>query len=266
MGLILSDCISCSNCSVEDTMNLNIFRPPDKQNDIPNIESKHRKLFNVKTKSDNTIFAIINTPENETGVIEKCIIFCHGNASDIFHVTDYMKILANNLNVYVVAYDYPGYGISTGDPTENGCYESMESIVDYVKNIINIKEENIFLMGQSLGTGIVIDYAYKHNWSCPIILVAPYKSICTIVYDSALVRIIDKFESSKKIKKLKCPVKIFHGEDDELINISHGKKLYKKLSNKTLEPSWLPNTGHSNILWSIELSELANIINGSNNL
>src|SRR5258705_194298 len=85
------------------------------------------------------------------------------------------------------------------------------------KNNMNIEEKNIILIGQSLGTGIVIDYVSKNKWDSPIILISPYKSIISVVCDSSIVKPIDKFQSLKKIKSITCPVKIFHGKEDKTI-------------------------------------------------
>ena len=53
----------------------------------------------------------------------------------------------------------------------------------------------------------------------------------------------------------------FHGEADELINISHGKTIHEKLGNRALKPSWLIGIGHNDILGEIDLMEVAEVIN-----
>lgn len=265
----LSTCLLCShypeciclNCSIEDSLNATIFQPHNSINNIEKLKSHDCKIFTVKTRSNNIIYGALQKPTVILNVIKKCIVFCYGNSCDMLHIINFAKWLADELNICVVIFDYPGYGDSTGNPTEETCYESMESIINYVQKKMNIKKENIFLIGQSLGTGIVIDYAYKHDWNSPIILISPYKSICKVACDSSLVNPIDKFESLKKIKRINCPIKIFHGEDDKLIPIAHAKKLYKKTNNKLYEPIWLSNIGHNDILNALDITEFFEVVN-----
>lgn len=161
-----------------------------------------------------------------------------------------------------MGYDYIGYGLSEQkSPSEQLCYDSMEATMNYLMNEMKISPKNIFLMGQSLGTGITVDYIYKYEWSNPVILISPYKSICKVVYDTSLVSPIDKYKTLEKLKKIYCPIKIFHGDADDVININHGMTLYKNLNNKSLSPVWLKNIGHNNILDAIEKEHLMEVLN-----
>jgi alpha-beta hydrolase superfamily lysophospholipase len=103
-----------------------------------------------------------------------------------------------------------------------------------------------------LGTGIVVDYAAKHEWLHPIILISPYKSIGTVVFDnpssSIFVSPVDKFKTLDKLSELKCPVKIFHGKKDDVIDIKHAETIFENLPDQTLEPVWIQNADHNNIL------------------
>jgi pimeloyl-ACP methyl ester carboxylesterase len=110
---------------------------------------------------------------------------------------------------------------------------------------------------------IVVDYISKYKWTTPTILISPYKSICKVVLDSSLTRPIDKFRSLSKLSSVKCPIKIFHGEADEVINISHGKEIYKNLGNKTFDPVWLAGIGHNNILEAINNDDIIEVLNYS---
>ena len=55
----------------------------------------------------------------------------------------------------------------------------------------------------------------------------------------------DKFKTINKIKKINCPVKIIHGEKDELIKLSHAKDIYKNLNNKIFTPQWIQYGTHN---------------------
>lgn len=257
---------SCyGSCSVENKMNSLIFRPPITPENHFDLLNTHRSiLFNIQTPNGNIncvlVVPIYRTLHNLNN-IKQYIIFSHGNAEDIFNAFDYLKYLADKLDVVVISYDYPGYGLSNGSPNETNCYDSITFVVSYVKNNLNISDKQILLIGQSLGTGIVVDYVANTKWKSPIILISPYKSIARVILDTSCVRPIDKFETHRKLNDVQCPVKIFHGEKDALINISHGKMIYNGLTDKTFQPTWIPDTGHNDILSKINLDELRNILN-----
>lgn len=241
--------------TVEKSLNSEIFHPPPIHKEIP----KYYKF--TKSANGNRISFVQIFPENfniHSLKNTKFLIWSHGNASNILYMEPHFKYLSNALNIIVIGYDYQGYGYSEGSPTENGCYDDITAIVNYVKGL-NVNEKDIILVGRSLGTGVVIDYAYKNNWKSPIILISPYKTISKVVLDSSIVSLVDKFLSERKIGKLECPVKIFHGTKDKIINISHGKTLYKKLKNHTFEPTWL-DADHHDIIHRIQIKEYESVI------
>ena len=60
------------------------------------------------------------------------------------------------LDCNVLAIDYRGFGDSTGTPSEPGLISDARAVWDYV---IGIGGEEVILMGQSLGTGVVAGLA-----------------------------------------------------------------------------------------------------------
>jgi hypothetical protein len=130
-----------------------IFSPPKiNENTYTNLPNIHK----IKSKNNNNIHFskyLPNNTKNETPNMNY-IIFSHGNACDMSSMNDYLQYLSNELDVCVINYDYCGYGLSTGEANENNCYDSLSSIIKYLlKN--NVVHTNIFLIGQSLGTGVV---------------------------------------------------------------------------------------------------------------
>ena len=245
-------------CSIEDKVNELVFQPP--QLDPTNI------------KMDNIIFITYNN--NTVPILHlkpiignKYIIWSHGNASNIHTMEPYLLELHNHLKVGIIAYDYQGYGLSNGQVSESNCYHDLEATVNFVLNQLGIKQSDITLIGQSLGTGVVIDYLAKHDWFSPAILISPYKSISRVVTEPSSISCIsyladplDKFKSCTKITKVKCPIRIIHGTQDTLIDISHAKYLYDQLPDKSLTPIWIKRAGHNDILNKIKLRHIKEVI------
>lgn len=252
--------------SIEDLM----FYPPKNRtkehylNLNQNTNYYSSKLSFVTTKKNSKVYFVAIEPKKK---FTKYIVFSHGNGSDICDMFSYCVSLCVNLNVGCILYDYLGYGLSDSNsfkPSEERCYESHETIINYVKTVLNIQQKNIILMGQSIGTGVVVDYIWKNKWNSPSILVSPYKSILRVACDSSsmvLSKPIDKFNSVSKMREINCPIKIFHGNKDEVIAISHGKELFEKLNDKTFEPVWFDGIGHNDILQRIEVDQLKEVTN-----
>lgn len=174
-------------------------------------KSKINKLkYNERTK----LFYITNNKLNiKTCICEispktksdKIIIFSHGNGCDIYTFYEYLKLMADNLGVMVVMYDYPSYGLSKGELNEFTCYQCLQDVITHYKTYT----EKILLVGQSLGTGIVIDYISKNHWINPIILISPYKSIPKIITDFDWIEcLVCKNKFASYLKNIKCYV--FH--------------------------------------------------------
>ncbi|AKI80136.1 putative alpha/beta hydrolase [Acanthamoeba polyphaga mimivirus] len=247
--------------TINNSIERQIYMPPY----IPkfyyeSLNTNYSKIF-TRTSSNGDDIPIVQIRPKNNPFPQKYIVFSHGNGCDVYSVFSYLSNLSDKLDVGIITYDYVGYGLSRENiPTEQGCYDSIEVAVDFLLNDYELDPKNIYLFGQSLGTGITIDYAHKNNWNSPIILVSPYKSICTVVVDSCIVRPIDKFCTLDKIYQIKCPVKIFHGENDNVISITHGKKIYDSLNDKSLDPVWIPNTGHNDILDKITIQQIREVI------
>ena len=67
------------------------------------------------------------------------ILYSHGNGEDLGMIRSQLeKISESGCNV--ISYDYPGYGLSSGDPTEDGCFESIDSVLSYMITDLGIKK------------------------------------------------------------------------------------------------------------------------------
>lgn len=254
--------------SVKNTVEKILYSPPKYgDNNLMEAMSELSEKKHTTLHMMHDISTLMITPESFNQI--KYIVFSHGNASDIYSMYGYCKLLSITHNATVICYDYPGYGITKGRPTEDTCYDALTKVISYMTKEMKIPSTNIILMGQSLGTGVVIDYIANHPWHSAVILISPYKSIPRVLCDSS---IIDssianyRYASIDKINKITCPVKIFHGIDDQLIKIKHGSDLYSLLPNKKLKPVWLENTGHNDILAKISYADIEEVLNHKHNI
>lgn len=164
------------------------------------------------------------------------IIYFHGNAG---HIGDRAEKLRHfhEAGFGILAVSYRGFGHSHGTPTEKGLYEDAHATIHYAQFELGYNPSHILLYGESLGSGIATHTAKvladQNTPAAGLILEAPYTSVAgrsqemyPFIPARHLVR--DKYHSIDKIAHIKCPLLLFHGEQDVVIPIHHGKALLEK--------------------------------------
>ena len=159
----------------------------------------------------------------------KTILFFHGNAGSLENRTYKLNHFKNlNLNFLIIA--WRGFSGNKGKPNEMGLYEDAESAIKWLK-AKGVKEKNIILYGESLGTGVAVEVAQNKNYA-GVILESPFTSMVNVgkkYYPFFPVSLLlkDKFESYKKINNIFVPVLIMHGKVDKIVPYDMGKKMYE---------------------------------------
>jgi pimeloyl-ACP methyl ester carboxylesterase len=263
-----------------------VFRPPIRRidewlslNSSEKTSAVHTRL--IKLAIDPAIEFAIFSPNKSAGYFNgtmKTLVFCHGNGEDIYVLAPWCRYLSETLGVRVVAVEYPGYGPTQywGNqtmcsdqypvkPSEYLCYLALEETIKYLVSSQEIDSGEIYLMGRSLGTGVVMDYASKNRLYNPVILISPYKSITRVVCDSVLGSAVglETFNTWAKLKSISCPVKIFHGTLDEVISPHHSVDIHYNLCDRSLPITWVKGATHNSIMFKMmesELNELKSIL------
>lgn len=163
------------------------------------------------------------TPENDK-YPDFIILYSHGNAENIGDILDTLTELSNFLNIKIFAYDYPGYGLSKGIPSEKGCYENIRKCYHYLTE--KYMPTHIINMGRSIGTGSAT-YLSANFETGLLILISPFTSVVSVV-SPKLTFLGDIFPNEKNITKVKAKICIIHGVNDSLI--PHSEMLWSILS------------------------------------
>lgn len=165
----------------------------------------------------------------------KTVLFFHGNGGNISHRGDSIYIFHKlKMNVFIV--DYPGYGNSVGNPTEQNLYQSATTAWQYLLKDKNTRAKNIIIFGRSLGGAVAIDLASRVS-AAGLILESTFSSvrdIVDIVFPalSKFVFLRYSFDSLSKIDKVTSPIIVIHSTDDDVIPFQLGVKLYNQASSK----------------------------------
>lgn len=160
---------------------------------------------------------------------KKTILFLHGNAGNISHRLETIKIY-HKLGYDFLIIDYRGFGNSTGSPSEAGTYLDAEAAWDYLINTRTLKPEQIIILGRSLGGGVAAELAKKVN-PAMLILESSFTSMTEV---SALhypfmptgIIVKHKYATLEKLKDIHCPIVIAHSRKDEVIPFSQSQRNY----------------------------------------
>ncbi|XP_030581057.1 alpha/beta hydrolase domain-containing protein 17C [Archocentrus centrarchus] len=188
------------------------------------------------------------------------LLFSHGNAVDLGQMCSFYIGLGSRINCNVFSYDYSGYGVSTGKPSEKNLYADIEAAWQMLRNKYGVTPENIILYGQSIGTVPTIDLAARYECAA-VILHSPLMSGLRVAFpDTRKTYCFDAFPSIDKVSKVASPVLVIHGTEDEVIDFSHGLAMYERCP-RAVEPLWVEGAGHNDIeLYSQYLERLKQFI------
>lgn len=175
------------------------------------------------------------------------VLYFHGNAGHMGDRAGIFAALAQK-GFGLLAVSYRGYGKSGGEPSEQGLYNDARTAIQYLLEHKQTPINRIMIFGESLGTGVATQMAVEYDISM-LILQAPYRSVSgragEIYYFIPVKQLIkDKFQSIKKIAKVKAPLLIFHGEKDDVIPIRHGKTMLEAAICPK-KAYFMPNVAHN---------------------
>ena len=164
---------------------------------------------------------------------KKTLVFFHGNAGNLSNRTYKLNQMSKlDLNILILA--WRSFSGNEGEPSEQNLYNDAKKTIDWL-NSRGVKNKNIILYGESLGTGIAVELGQTNQFG-GIILESPFTSMTNAaknIYPWLPVKYLlkDKYDSEKKIKNLQIPILIMHGKKDNIVPFKMGKKLYDLANN-----------------------------------
>ena len=154
------------------------------------------------------------------------VLYSHGNGEDLGNVRGHLSSLSR-FGCNFVSYDYPGYGLSQGDSSEDGCNLAIEAVYRYLVKDCKIDPNKVVLWGRSLGTGPSCFLASKEKVG-GLLLETPFLSAFRTVTEIPILP-WDRFRNIDFAPLVKCASLVIHGKMDEVIPFRQGRKIYKLL-------------------------------------
>ena len=192
----------------------------------------------------------------------KALIRCHGNAENMYESVGVLRALTA-FGYTVAAVDYPGYGLSAGSPTEEGCYRSVHRLYDWLVKERGFDPQDIVVDGFSIGTGPALELAATREVG-GLILEAPFLSAPRAVTGVRLLP-VDPFPNVRRMDGwLRCPLLIVHGTDDRVVPFRQGQELFRRSRFPAPEHARhfvpVPGAGHTDIPYAMGEGEYLRMI------
>jgi uncharacterized protein len=160
------------------------------------------------------------------------IVYFHGNGGNLSVWAPILSDIARR-GYEVIAFDYRGYGLSTGRPSERGLYRDVDAIVGYASRW-RARSLPLVYWGRSLGTAMA---AYASTLVAPdrLVLEAGFPDARSLVQSSPPLALLALFSSyrfrvAQPANRGGAPALVVHGTADSVIPFRLGRALYERLN------------------------------------
>lgn len=176
------------------------------------------------------------------------LLYFHGNAANAANrATKIEKMLESGFGVFYL--NNRGYGGSAGNPTEAN--NAADAIAAYDRLTgLGVPASSIVAYGESLGSGPAVRLAVERPVA-GVVLEAPLTSTIDVARSVYFwlplsLLITDQYNVERDIGSVTTPLLILHGEQDEVIPMEMGRRIYSA-ANDPKRIELFPAGGHNDL-------------------
>ncbi len=185
------------------------------------------------------------------------ILYFHGNGETVPN-HDWIAPLYNERGINLFVADYRGYGASNGQPTISNTLTDAHAIFQGFKGIIKKEgfKNSLFVMGRSLGSLPAVELALTYQDELRGLIVESGAAnnfrrlwhYLGVANEDALMDEDHPFLNKVKIRQVRKPTLIIHGEYDQIMPVTEGQELYVNSGARDKELLIIPGADHNDIL------------------
>lgn len=222
-----------------------VFRPkryPDFWNETPSSAGISEVAIPC---NDGTIHGYWLEPDGWTPT-QGALLHCHGHGCNVSHLTKSALCWREIFGRAVLLFDYPGYGKSDGEPSEDGCYTAATSALDWLTQARHAQD--VVVYGHSMGGAVAIELASRRRVRALLVsssftTMPDAASVLLPIYPTSwLMR--NRFGSLERIAGCSTPLFLAHGTHDGRIPLDQGQRLYARSPANVKELFSVEGAGH----------------------
>lgn len=192
-------------------------------------------------------------PEEDGGGSRGAVLYFHGNAGHLAGRAEIARRWSER-GLDVLLFDYRGYGLSEGSPSEAGLYADARAAYRHLRRKREVSADRILLHGHSLGGAVAVELASERP-SAGLIVSAGFStlpSLASRLYAWLPDRAFrgwdrNRFDSESRIRHVDAPFLAVAGGRDEIVAPAEVRRLYEAAA----EPKrWVEVSGarHNDLL------------------
>jgi fermentation-respiration switch protein FrsA (DUF1100 family) len=175
------------------------------------------------------------------------VVYFHGNGGHLSMWAPIVCAIARR-GYTVVAFDYRGYGVSSGRPTERGLYRDVDAIIEHVRTRVlsepalpapnppdptHRPHQTLIFWGRSLGVSMAA-YAATRHAPAGVILESGFPEARSLFRASPPMAFLAlfstyRFPAASFMRDVKAPALVMHGDADSIIPYHQGRALYESI-------------------------------------
>jgi fermentation-respiration switch protein FrsA (DUF1100 family) len=177
----------------------------------------------------NHIHAWFTTPPGWTPR-RGAIVFSHGQGGNLSRIAGRASRWRDPFGRAVLLYDYPGYGKSSGRPSEAGCYAAGDAAIRWLAEEQHVPVGEIILVGESMGGAIATELATRYEVRL-LILHGAFTSFPDMAQQRFPIfpgryLVHNRMDNEARVGQIRCPVLLTHGTADAVVPFAQGERLF----------------------------------------
>ena len=158
------------------------------------------------------------------------VVYFHGNGGSLSVWAPILAAIARQ-GYSVLAFDYRGYGVSTGRPSERGLYGDVDAVLERFWSAT--PQRPVVYWGRSLGT-VMAAYGATVRTPDGLILESGFPDARSLVRTSPPLAFLAlfstyRFPAAEFLRHVDTPALVMHGDDDHVIPIAQGRMLFDSI-------------------------------------
>jgi fermentation-respiration switch protein FrsA (DUF1100 family) len=179
------------------------------------------------------------------------VLYLHGNGGHIAGRAGLLGQFVRGTKARVLMPGYGGYGGSEGTPTEASVVADALAAYDHLR-ASGVPASRIVLYGESIGGAVAGAVAEKREVA-GVVFQSSFSSVSSMALSIypllPLTSLLtwNSFPTADRVATLKCPMLVVHGDRDEIVPYSEGKRLHRAAAPRADFHS-IPGAHHNDLV------------------